>query len=68
LTGESESKRLLLISNSTVYGGGYLDHAEKEIRDSLGAGKRVLFIPFALYDRDAYAATVRARSVAMGLG
>jgi hypothetical protein len=28
-------KRLLLISNSTLYGGGYLDHAVSEIRDFL---------------------------------
>jgi dipeptidase E len=66
LTVESESKRLLLISNSTVYGSGYLDHAEKEIRDFLGESKRVLFIPFALYDLDAYAATARERFAAMG--
>jgi hypothetical protein len=26
-----EAKRLLLISNSTLHGGGYLDHAEAEI-------------------------------------
>jgi hypothetical protein len=63
LTVESESKRLLLISNSTVYGSGYLEHAEKEILDFLGASKRVLFIPFALYDRDAYVATARERSM-----
>jgi len=66
LTFESESKRLLLISNSTVYGRGYLDHVEKEILDFLGAMRRVLFIPFALYDRDAYAATARERFAAMG--
>jgi hypothetical protein len=27
--------RLLLISNSTLHGSGYLDHAETEIRDFL---------------------------------
>jgi dipeptidase E len=66
LTVESERRRLLLISNSTVYGSGYLDHAEKEILDFLGASRRVLFIPFALYDRDAYAETARERFAAMG--
>ena len=66
LTVESESKRMLLISNSTVYGSGYLDYAEKEILDVLGARARVLFIPFAPYDRDAYAATARERFAAMG--
>ena len=58
--------RLLLISNSTLHGSGYLDHAEAEIRDFLGDVKRVLFVPFALYDRDAYAATARDRFARMG--
>lgn len=60
------SKRLLLISNSTLHGSGYLDHAEAELRNALGSSKRVLFVPFALYDRDAYAATARTRFAAMG--
>lgn len=58
--------RLLLISNSTLFGSGYLDHAESEIRDFLGDLKRVLFIPFALHDRDAYALTARDRFKKMG--
>lgn len=62
----SQNKRVLLISNSTLYGSGYLDHAEGEIRDFLGNVKRVLFVPFALYDRDAYAALARKRFKAMG--
>ncbi|MGH9929463.1 MAG: dipeptidase PepE [Pyrinomonadaceae bacterium] len=63
---QTGTKRLLLISNSTLHGSGYLDHAEKELRDVLGATKRVLFVPFALYDRDAYAAQARQRFEAMG--
>lgn len=58
--------RILLISNSTVHGRGYLDHAEDEIRNFLGAAKNVLFFPFALQDRDGYAAKARARFAAMG--
>jgi dipeptidase E len=58
--------RVLLISNSTLYGRRYLDHVDKEIRSFLGAAKTVLFIPFALYDRDAYAAQASARFEAMG--
>jgi len=58
--------RILLISNSTLFGSGYLDHAEQEIRDFLGDNKRVLFVPFALYDRDAYAATAGERFKRMG--
>ncbi|MGH9875615.1 MAG: dipeptidase PepE [Pyrinomonadaceae bacterium] len=63
---QTQGKRLLLISNSTLHGSGYLDHAEQEIRDVLGAIKRVLFIPFALHDRDAYTAQARDRFKAMG--
>ncbi len=63
---EIRDRRLLLISNSTLYGGGYLDHAEKEIRDFLGAVTRVLVVPFAQHDRDAYAASARQRLETMG--
>jgi dipeptidase E len=58
--------RVLLISNSTVYGRGYLDHVESEIKSFLGNAQRVLFFPFALYDRDAYTATAKTRFAAMG--
>jgi dipeptidase E len=58
--------RLLLISTSTVYGTGYLDHAESEIRNTLGAARRVVFIPYALADRKAYAARAVARFQSMG--
>jgi dipeptidase E len=63
---ESETKRVLLISNSTLYGSGYLDHAESELRDFLGNARRVLFVPFALYDRNSYAAMARERFRKMG--
>jgi len=64
--GKATGKRLLLISNSTLHGSGYLDHAEAELRDVLGKTRRVLFVPFALHDRAAYAAQARARFEAMG--
>ncbi len=63
---KNDLKRLLLISNSTLYGSGYLDHAASEIVDFLGAVKRVLFVPFALTNRDAYATQARARFAVMG--
>jgi len=59
-------KRILLISNSTLYGSGYLDHAESEIRDFLGDAKRVLFTPYALYDRDGYTTMAQKRFQKMG--
>lgn len=60
------ARRILLISNSTLHGSGYLDHAEAEIRSFLGQVDRILFIPFALYDHDSYAAKARNRFNAMG--
>lgn len=62
----SNATRLLLISNSTLHGSGYLDHAASEIAAFLGAVKRVLFVPYALYDRDKYAGQARARFEKMG--
>jgi dipeptidase E len=58
--------RILLISNSTVHGRGYLDHAEEVIRKFLGDAKTLLFFPFALHDRDGYAAKAGARFGEMG--
>ncbi len=58
--------RTLLISNSTVYGRGYLDHVEEEIKNLLGCSRTVLFFPYALYNRDDYAAKVKSRFLAMG--
>ncbi|MGH9905963.1 MAG: dipeptidase PepE [Pyrinomonadaceae bacterium] len=62
----NKAKRLLLISNSTLYGGGFLDHAEIEIRDFLQGAGRVLFVPFALHDQDSYANKARDRFKLMG--
>ncbi len=58
--------RLLLISNSTQHGRGYLDHAEAEIRGILGRTARVLFVPYALHDRDRYAELARAKFETLG--
>lgn len=59
--------RLLLISNSTVYGRDYLDHVASEIQNFISPTKGVLFFPFALFDFEAYAAKARARFAEMGL-
>jgi dipeptidase E len=60
------SRRILLISNSTLHGSGYLDHAEEKIRDFLGSTPRILFFPYALFDRNAYAQQARERFQRMG--
>ena len=59
--------RILFISNSTNYGRGFLDHAEAEIRSILGGIRRVLFVPYALYDRDRYSKLVSERFACMGI-
>jgi len=60
-------RKLLLISNSTLHGRGYLDHAEKEIRDFIGGATSVLFVPYAVHDRRAYVAKAQERFREMGL-
>ena len=59
--------RLLLLSSSNVHGHGYLDHAAAELVDFLGLVKRVLFVPFALHDREAYTHKVRERLAPLGI-
>ena len=61
--------RLLLISNSTLHGSGYLDHCAGAITSFLGPSvTRVLFVPYAVFDRDGYAAKARARFESLGYG
>ena len=59
--------RLLLLSNSTTFGRGYLDHAEAEIRALLAGVTRLLFVPDALQDKAGYAAKVRERFEQLGV-
>ena len=63
----SPRRRLLLISSSAIHGTGYLDHAEEMIRSFLGGLSRILFVPYALFDRDGYAAQAGARFETMGI-
>src|SRR5919109_497931 len=48
---------LLLLANSTNHGLPMLAHARREIASVL-AGRRLLFVPYALPDHDAYTARV----------
>lgn len=59
--------RLLLLSNSTGFGEGYLDHAMEEITGFLGGVRSVLFVPFALADHAAYTAKARSRFAREGI-
>lgn len=53
--------KLLLLSNSTNYGEGYLDHAIDDVRDFFGPRRRLAFVPFALRDQAAYTRKVAER-------
>jgi dipeptidase E len=59
--------RILLLSTSTVFGTGYLDHAEDEIMNFLDGRRRVTFVPFALHDHDGYTRRARDRFGRMGI-
>lgn len=50
--------QLLLLSNSTNHGSGYLAHAIDDVLAHLD-GRTLTFVPFALADHDAYTAKVR---------
>jgi dipeptidase E len=60
-------RKLLLVSNSTQHGSGYLDHVLEEILATLNGARHLLFVPFALKDRAGYAAKFRARMAAAGV-
>ncbi|MFC8227145.1 dipeptidase PepE [Streptomyces sp. NPDC057287] len=50
---------LLLLSNSTQYGRGYLEHALDTVTAFLPGNARLAFVPYALADHAAYTARVR---------
>ncbi|MCB9882141.1 MAG: dipeptidase PepE [Planctomycetes bacterium] len=60
-------RQLLLVSNSTQYGGTYLEHCEEAARQLFVGMKRIAFVPYALHDLDGYAAKARERFAAMEL-
>ena len=50
---------LLLLSNSTAPGMGFLEHATGAIRAVLGDRSSLLFVPFASSDPDTYTSIMR---------
>lgn len=59
--------RLLLVSSSTIHGHGYLDHVAEALSSFLAGVKTVTFVPYALADRDGYAAKAKERFGRLGL-
>lgn len=58
--------RLLLVSNSTQHGSGYLDHCAPATQEFFAGSRRIAFVPWALADHDGYAAKARERFEQMG--
>lgn len=61
--------RMLLLSNSTCYQKGYLEHAMGDLRDFLGESvKKVMFVPYAgvTISWDTYTKKVRERYAEIG--
>lgn len=50
--------RLLLLSNSSTYGGGYLEHAREALAHHLDGVGELVFVPYALADLEGYTAKV----------
>jgi dipeptidase E len=63
------SPRLLLLSNSRNFGGGYLEHAEPWIRAFFSGVRSAAFVPYAgvTLDWDEYAGMVADRFGQMGI-
>lgn len=59
--------KVLLVSNSTLHQRGYLDHVAGSIQELFRGAARIAFIPYALFDREAYARKAEQRFAALGL-
>src|SRR5689334_4371198 len=59
--------QILLISNSTLYQRGYLDHVADRIQSVFAAARRIVFVPYALFDREAYGKKAEQRLRELGL-
>jgi dipeptidase E len=59
--------RLLLISNSTVFGGTYLGHVLPVIKSFLAGRTSIVFVPYALADHQGYAARARSALETIGI-
>jgi dipeptidase E len=58
---------LLLLSNSSLHGRAYLDHAMAAIEAFLAGRRRVHFLPFALADQDGYTRKVAGTLAPLGV-
>ena len=64
---QSETQLLLISSSFIPSGAGYLDYCSADVLNFFRTVTRILFIPYALKDRDAYAAKIVAHFEGSGL-
>jgi dipeptidase E len=60
-------RRLVLLSNSTEHGRGYLDHAWEPVSALFAGSREIVFVPFALREHESYTARVRERFARAGI-
>ncbi|MHC5062897.1 MAG: dipeptidase PepE [Planctomycetota bacterium] len=60
-------KNLLLISNSTQFGSGYLEHCAEQVKGFFSGVDNILFVPYALQDLEGYADKACGTFAEMGM-
>lgn len=60
-------QRLFLLSNSTVFGRPFLEHALAALKDFLGDERSILFVPYALANYEGYTASIQAALAPLGV-
>jgi dipeptidase E len=60
-------RRLLLISNATNYGQGFLDHCLVAIEEFLGPIRQLVFVPFAMKNLEVYGVRAAERLADIGV-
>ncbi|KAK7076215.1 hypothetical protein SK128_023567, partial [Halocaridina rubra] len=68
VAGKMTSRNLLLLSNSTVHGSGYLEWAAQYITEFLHSKnvKKVVFVPYALRKMDNYTESAKKKFTSWG--
>src|SRR5690348_13361362 len=59
-------QRLFLLSNSTVFGRQFLEHALAGLKDFLGEERSILFVPYAMANYDGYTAYIQDALLPLG--
>ena len=61
-------KKLMLVSSSRLHGSGFLEYCLDAIQSHFASAEEVLFVPYALKDRDGYEEIVAKAFELTGIG